>query len=271
MNTRDLSVCAAVVTALLLAAADASAASLAIDSGAFSVGFGYTVDNNSNFDTTETSAANTPTTAAHNVPFTVGNFQITIGVSTIFFGSNGPRFDDREFTNGDGAGRSAASNGTTVTITATYVGPPLPQDAIPGSDAFELKIDQFSVYFMKHTAYLTADPLDDDTGFYAVETTASNPGQSQTLTATASTFLADASNYQKLSWNPGDFLAPGAISVTRTFSFRPGDFALDPAGVFAIDGIEIIGSANLQYLVPEPTSLALLAMGGMLLSRRRRR
>jgi hypothetical protein len=256
-----------VVTSLVTGA---RAAQNVVDNSSFDVGFGY---NDSSFNTNQTIAANTPTTTVTNLPFTVGDFQYTISISTGLFGSTGPTFHNRVLGNGDASasGMNASSNLTSITVSSTYVGT-LPGDYIPGTESFELNIEQFSVYFLKHPAYVTVDTGDDDTGFYERETTIGNVGQSPTMVATPNSDMGTAANYLHLVWDPSDFLVPSSMTSTRTFTFRPGDFTTDPAGVFVIDGLEFVGSGNLHYqIVPEPGTLSLVGVGaGALLLRRRR-
>src|SRR5688500_3150082 len=108
----------AVVGAFAVPAAEAVTIT---DSSSFSVGFGYT----GSYSTTETSSVNTPTAATNGVPFTVGNFSYTITAITGCFGSVAPTFPNRVLTAGDATGLAGSSSQTTVSVTATYVGPPL--------------------------------------------------------------------------------------------------------------------------------------------------
>jgi hypothetical protein len=259
MKTRSL---LAVACVALTSLAGSTQAVIIDDNESFSVGLGYA----GNFNTTETDPANTPTGVIAGTPFVIGDFTVTISATSALFGSAGPFFVNRVLTNGDGGSQTAGSPYTTLTVTATYTGPSLPGDAT--NPNFLLKIDQFSVYVNKHPAYITADPNDDDTTFYAHEV--EHNLFSQNITPPITADLNTASGYDHLVWNPADFAINNVTTATRTFNFRPGDYNSDPAGVFVIDGLELIGSAHEIYSIPEPASVALLGLGCLAIGRRRK-
>ncbi len=249
---------AGLVSSLVTTAVNAA---VVTDTSAFDIGLGF---NNGIWTSQETPTVNDPDTVSNinSVPFVVGDFTITITATSASIGSQGPHFGESGLTRvlGDyGVGdvsSFAQSTTSSLSITATYTGPALPGGAY--DDSFQLTLDQVSIYAIKHPAW--AGGAD----FYITETTGANPGASSTTTLTTNPNYNTGSAYTHIVWNPGDFAINGGTSSTRTFTFA------NAADLFAVDGIEIIGSAVRTYNIPESASLAILALGAAALLGRRR-
>lgn len=213
----------------------------------FSVGYGF---GGNLWTTNETAAANTPITASNpnGSSFTVGDFKFTVTIASLANSSQGVSFLNRVLTNGViGNEQTAQSQLTSVTISGEYTGPNPPLDAEPGPTGFILNIDQISVYAHKHPAQLGGTTNE----IWWIESTPGNNGISPSVfTPQGATFTAP-SDYAQLSWNPSDFFVAAGTNSTRTFSF-PTDRN------FLIDGLEIIGSGQYVYMIPEPSSMVLV-------------
>ncbi len=109
-------------------------------------------------------------------------------------------------------------------------------------------------------------PTGDDPDFFSVTLTGTDGGGAETGTVTV--FLADyrfadnSLDYVLDTWTPVD-LAP--LGAARTIGLS---FASSDVGQFGINTPTYVALDDLS-LVPEPASLALLAVGGLLLRRRR--
>lgn len=268
----------AVVSMLVCAALPVQAASTSIISSDFSFGFGATdsARANSAWSTIETSSVNTATT--------LGDFSFSVALPTSNrFSGSGLQFINRVITDGDPAAATTAGqtgadpsygfpNGLTVPITASYNGA-APADSTPGTFKMMVEITSLSVYGGWHSASSTPATM-------AWEDVTS--GHPQTSSAVALPFPPGATsggdaktlaNYAQLDWDPDDFETPLASlndSFTRTFGIvgrlASGDLRL-------ADGIEVEGRVHLIYdkAVPEPASVALLSLGGLMMIRRQRR
>src|SRR5688572_13051369 len=165
------------------------------ESSDIDLGFGFV-----NFDggesnvwsSQETPNVNDPDTPTNvnGVPFIVGNVQFTITLGGTSFSSQGPQFAesggariliDNDSSGGGGDDLTAQSINSTVTITASLVDPTLPGDAIAGTDAFSLAIDQISVYALKHTGVPTTS-----NDFFITEVLPGDDATSPTFTLNSS-------------------------------------------------------------------------------------
>jgi hypothetical protein len=245
------------MVAVLALAASAGAAT--ITSGNFSLGYGYA---NDHWSTDETSATNSPNPNVYLTgDFTLGDVAFT-GIKA---SNGGVGFADRVLGNNGTNNQSGYIGGGadapfSATVTGSYTGP-TPVDAAANPNyQVELNITAVKIYATQFGA-------GSDTVNWT-ETTVGNL-QSQSPQAVGKAGVYDPTNYVHIVWNdPTGFLSPsGTTSQTRSFGLESND-----AGNIALDGFEVFGNVVLNYdAVPEPASLGLLAMGGLLMIRRRRK
>jgi hypothetical protein len=227
-----------------------------IDSAPFSFGLGYTA-NVSNFDDTETSSVNTPTT--------IGNFSFTPSVTTDRWSSRGVTFVNRVLADGPADNDYSANIDTALfqlPVTASYNGPaPADAAAIPNYK-LRLEITKVSIWAGAHSSSSLQSLAWD-------ETTAGHAATSPSVALNNGGWDVIA-GYTQAAWDPADFdqsLANLNDPYTRTFDILGGN-ALRYG-----DGIEVEGLVHLVYdAVPEPNTVSLigLAMAISTLSRRRR-
>jgi hypothetical protein len=227
-------------------------AAATIVSNNFSLGYGYTP---SSWNTSETVAANTGVTG----DFTLG---LSFQPSVAFTGANGVTFINRVLANGAEANSEGRTDFFSLSVTATYTG------ILPAGQT-KLVVDDIRIRAGNHTAGGLTNV--DNAGSDLInwfETTAGNAGSGPTTNLGAgSTNTALASNYDLVSWNPGDVDVNG-ITSTRLFDLQTNGELLA-----YLDGFEIFG--HIEFTpdpAPEPSSLLLLSSGALgLLSHRRRR
>ncbi len=196
----------------------------------FSVGYGYI----SGWKTNETASANTPPTApSQGNSFTMGDFTFKIDVARNPFSSAGPRFSNRVLSNGDGGGSagSFSGDGADVTVTALYTGA-----ATNSQTSFRLTIEQVAVHAFKWSGGLGGAT---NTAYW-IETT---PGYASTSSVVVATPVqaggsSEVRHFAQVGYNPPDISLAGTNGMTRTLTL-PGDL------LFAVDGFEIVGSAQI--------------------------
>jgi hypothetical protein len=257
---------AVVMSALIPVAAQAA---IINDSSSFDVAYGFT-DTGGGWNASETSATNTPTTATNGVPFTVGNFDITVSAAGSFFATVGVRFPGRVLTNYDGTNypqESKTSHANEFAVSVTYTGPAGPLGTIPGSEQVSLAIDSISIYALKV-------PTIGTSSVHWVETTAGHTGSGPSVALIEDNQSGTASNYTNVAWTTTpDLVVLGATgtTITRFFEIPPGfgDTTTDES-YNSFDGFIVAGVANFSYAIPEPASLGLLALGSLAIFGRRR-
>lgn len=226
---------------------------LVTNASSFSLGYGFFAG--VVWNTNETATVNTPGFAPNPTGgfFTNGNFRISVNRTGLgLFASQGPTFTNRVLGNYDGANSAnGQSSNLTITITATYIGP-YPPTNVATPVGFALAIDQISIYGQKHPS--VGPPTNE---FWWTETTPGHTSTSPSIFLNSLASMTVAANYKQLVWDPAEFLNLGGTNMTRTFRLPN---ATDGAryGNYGVDGIEIIGSAQLIYDIPEPTSLGLV-------------
>lgn len=238
-----------------------------ISSPNFSIGLGYAQPANNVggvWDNSETATVNTPTTQ--------GDFSLSLAATGPIYIGRGAKFTNRVLVDGDNNARAAWINDGGVSpisvfnapVTASYNG------AAPG-DAAATPNYQLQVVITSVSIHAGSEVGSTTLGF--AETTASHT-QTQTpvaLTGTPGSGYQLASSYSKVTWDPADYatsLANLNDAFVRTFGI-PSPYAAgsDPR---YIDGLEITGHVELIYdAVPEPASMALVALGGLCMRRRR--
>jgi hypothetical protein len=236
MNVSNLAI--GVLAAGLATVASASAAT--ITSTPFSIGYGSTAPNGL-WSTSE-------------FPQTLpgGDFLLTVDVA-----GDGQSRTGITFTNGvpDELGGinnaySAAAGSFAASLTGTYNGTPGDVAAIPNYHV-EVQISQMSFY---GSAGGTANLKETTLGHEQSQS-------AQTLPA--------AYTFAQFVWDSGSGLTNySSVGTTQTRTFGIDD---SPAGGAFLDGFQASGNIVVTYdAVPEPASLGLMALGGLLLVRRRR-
>jgi len=243
-----------------------SARAATITSTNFSLGYGATQlgPQSTHWTTLETAGSNTDVTGpfATSVAFTArtpspdGDDSYDNGAS-----GAGPVFTGRTLADGDNTEFSSWSPRFQVTVTGSYTGPP-PIDVAP------LPNYQFSVVITSIRIWGTARDFNADGvgDLFFTETTplhgASSPAQA---VPTSGPTVDLAAAYAQLVWNPTDFSTPG-INDGRVFVLDTAAFPHQRG----VDGFEVFGNLVLTYdVIPEPASIGLLAVGGLLFLRRR--
>lgn len=254
----------------LLCAASAQAAT--ITSTSFSLGYGAdtggpVAPQSVHWTDNETSGSNTDVTGPFtaSVAFTSrtpspdGDSVYDNGAS-----SSGPIFTGRTLADSPGGvntGFSSWSPRFQATVSGTYTGPPPIDVAVVANYQFSVVITSIRIW---GTAVIfNTDGLED---LFFTETTPlhGTSSLSQTL-PTAGASAEQAAAYAQLVWDPADFSTPG-VTDGRVFVLDTAAFPHQRG----IDGFEVFGHLVLTYdAIPEPASLGLLALGGLLLLRRR--
>lgn len=238
---------AGTAAALFVVVAMADAA--VITSSSFSLGFGFSRDSGSSWNTDETAGVNTPTT--------IGDFSFTPAPTGPRWSGSGATFVNRVLADGTDGDVSAYIDDApfALPITASYNGAaPTDADGVPNYK-LRVEISSISIYAGAHPSSSLHEIAWD-------ETTPGHAATSPALALTPSTNYNEVAAYGHLVWDPDDFDVPLASlndSTVRTFDILGGN------GLRYGDGIEVTGTVSLVYdaVVPEPASLVLLALGGV--------
>jgi len=240
----------AAVFVLIVSTSATRAATLT--SAPFSLGYGFSRDSGSVWNTDETAAANTPTT--------IGDFTFNPAPSGPRWSGSGPKFVNRVLTSGIDGDISAYIDDSSfqLPVTGSYNGP-APADAAPTPN-YKLRLEVSSV-----SIYAGAHPSSTLYSINWDETTAGHLATSPSVALAPSTNYEDATAYGHLVWDPVDYDVPlGSLNApfTRTFDILGGN------GLRFGDGIEVQGTVSLVYdsAVPEPASLMIVAIGVGLLT-----
>lgn len=220
-------------------------------SSGFSLGYG--IASGFVWDTSETSGANTNVTslfALTATPSGSGGYSFT-----------GPTFPNRVLTNGGGSSESDYTLNFSDTLNGSWTGA-APLDALPVPN-YHIAIDitSMSIWGVDADGHVLST-------MYFTETTPGTGESSPVFNfATHGGLVGVAGNYNQLIWNSPPDLTP-VSGTTTSRSFVVG--TTSTAGYVVIDGFEVSGNVNLTYDTPEPASLGLLMVGGLVLLRRRR-
>ena len=249
-----------VLVVVALAGAATAVQAAVVTSADFSMGYGaylglpiWTTD--------ETAAVNTPTTQ--------GNFTFAPAPTGKRGGGFGPKFVNRILSTGvDGDNQCAVSFGTehfTVPIVASYNGPaPIDVDPINPGYKLEIEITNISVWAAAYLGYSTSAKWD--------ETTSGHTASSPAITLIETNEGYNVEKYRQLAWDPDDYeTSLGSLnsSFTRMFKIIP---VVSGSDFRMVDGVEVMGRVHLVYnLIPEPMTVAFLAVGGFLAMLRPRR
>jgi hypothetical protein len=211
-----------------------------IISSDFSIGIGYTMFRG--WDTYETSAVNTSSTQ--------GDFTFSPTVTGIM-GSGGGWFFPNRVPTGNGAnggvGYDDPANPWVMTLNGSYNG------VAQTGGILTINITGMSIYGspwagVGHT-------------FWFTETTSDHTAVSPSVATPQYVSHMDPATYAQLIWNPTDFAVAGE-SATRTFGIDESSI-----GYMMLDGFEIYGNVTYEY-IPEPATMILLSLGGLLIRKR---
>jgi hypothetical protein len=251
-----------------IASVATSANAAVVTSTDFSIGYGFAAS--ATWNTSETAGANTAI---------AGPFTLAIAPVSNNYEGPGATFPGRVLTSGvaPASNFSAAGNdggggphpAFRVPITASYNGA-APGDA-SGTPNYQIQIEITSIGIYAGVNNGTGG---SDQPLSFTETTPLHGNTSPaTSVANSGNYVVGvtrpAANYTHVTWDPSDYstsLANLNDTFTRTFSTDA-----PSSHVVFLDGLEITGRVHLIYdAVPEPSSLALLGLGGLFIRRRTR-
>lgn len=220
-----------------------------LTSSNFSIGYGFTQNASTGWNTSETNATNTYLPS--------GDFSLSINLSAPPLTASGPTFIGGVLGNTTGTSYAAYTQGTAhnfqVSALSSYTGS-LPIGAT--NIQMQLTITSISVYVGRIGAGSTESP-DSGNAANFLELTPGHGASQSPIILTAFTNIGLASDYSLLSWDPDDFENSGT-SQTRTFSVDAIGNGLQRV---VIDGFKIDGFITMTYdVVPEPRTAILLGI-----------
>ncbi len=241
------------VVALLMAVPVTPAA--VITSAPFSLGYGAFANVGGHWNTIETAGANTATT--------LGDFSFTPAPFGPLLSAAGVGFAGRVLGAGTAVDAAHISAPFFVLLTASYNGA-APGDAAAIPDyRLMIEITSLSIYGGVHPSNTGGTDMAWD------ELTAGHLQTSPSISLLPVGLHTSLASYKHLVWDPADYDTSLALlndSFTRTFDIIP------LGSLWFADGLEIEGRVHLLYnAIPEPTSLTLLGLGGLLALRRHRK
>lgn len=240
-----------------------------LTSADFSMGYGADGIATTNFRTaSSTRPWSDNENLANNSPTTQGAFTFSPQPLGGRSGGFGATFPNRTLTDGVDGDISAAVSSSVVPhfnipIEASYNGA-APVDVVADDPNYRLMIEitRISIWAAAWPGFRTSMEWD--------EITAGHGATSPTVALIESNQSALASSYTQVAWDPADFGLPlGSVNATatRTFTITPDTVGSD---FRYLDGLEIEGRVHLVYnAIPEPASLMVLGLGGLVLMRRR--